>query len=207
MGMICKIKEILFGTTTRKKREEQENNIIKCWKKVWDTDGPILDQNVWTAAEEDCFADWLMVNLQFLQSGQSRNRSKNFFMKGLSIVVFLVTYAALNWWNTRNAQSNLLAPILSLVPPYVVCQWINVKKYQETWSRLASYYGLLLQEMVKYIYSLQSYNESDTRKKKQIFIEQVLILTQNNGAKFYTNMTKKEKGLFSFSKIADKIKN
>ncbi len=98
----------------------------------------------------------------------------------------------------------MLTPVISLIPPYVVSQWIKIKKYQETWSRYSRFYVLILLEMVKYIYNLDPYGSS--QNPPACFMDKVVSLTEENRNRFYHNMVKKEDKMSFLSQIADKIK-
>lgn len=187
----------------RKELEEWEQKMIACWKTEWYADLQ-LDSCYYTHQEEDCFAEWLVSNMEFLKAGQIKNRRMNFLMKGLSILSFIAVYIFLIKWNMDNVSKSTLTPVISLIPSYAITQWLNMKKYQETWSRYSRFYSLILQEMVKYIYKVQPYRHS--MDETTCFIENIIALTKENGNQFNQNMMNKENKLFSFSKLADKIK-
>ena len=74
-------------------------------------------------------------------------------------------------------------------------KWIVVKKYQETWARKALLRHNLSDEMLKYIYALEPYDEVVKQKRDKLFMLNVLAILDQNIEKFVQNMEEKEHGL------------
>lgn len=185
----------MFSNTKYKKRHkedlnEKENQIKAQWKMKW-------ENQLRTTADRDdkYFTDWLLANLNFLESGIERNRARNFWTKAVALASFVLAYAAV-FCLTFFHKMGLFDSIVLLAPSYVIYKWIGVKKYQETWSRYVGYRSKIIQEMSKYLYELTPYGGSGDRKK---FIENITGLTDSNVKKFQYNMEKKEEQLFSKS--------
>ena len=194
---------VIFEKRTKNDVRKQECAIIDRWHEKWYADPHQTDQ-LCGVAGKDCFAEWLEADIKFLRNGCDRNRCKNFMMKLFAIIAFPGSFVILNRWNAGNTAKELTNMAASLALPYLICQWVSVKKYQETWGRYAGYYAGIMQEMTKYIYDLPPY-DTCPQKERLCFMERILMLTDDNGKVFYKNMTEKEKEIFNFSALADKI--
>lgn len=196
-------KRISGKRQAQKELEKWEHEIIFNWKSAWYARLQ-SGRQLYRRPTEDSFAEWLDLTMEFLRNGKISNKRKNFWMKGLSMFSFLFTYAFVVYWNTQNAEVSVLTPVISLIPPCIISQWIKIKKYQETWSRYNRFYTLILLEMVKYIYKLNPYGSS--QNPSSCFMEKMIILTEENEKCFYNIMVKKEDEMSFFSRITDRIK-
>lgn len=203
MSGFNEIRKVIFERTTKNDVRKRECAMIDRWHEKWYAQPHQPDQ-LCGVSGMDCFAEWLEADMRFLRNGCDRNRYKNFMMKGLAMISFPLSYIFLIRWNAGHEAKEIFNLVASLILPYLICQWINVKKYQETWGRYATYYSGIMQEMTKYIYHLPPYNTCP-QQERLCFMERVLLLTDENGKKFHTNMTNKEKEIFNFSALADKI--
>ena len=61
----------------------------------------------------------------------------------------------------------------------VIAKWINIKKFQETWSRNRLTQRRLEIEMIKYIYSIEQYTFGKAESKRN-FISSVLGILEDN---------------------------
>lgn len=175
----------------KKNLEEKENKIKNQWKTKWEN-----ELHSTAGGNDKYFTDWLLANLDFLESGIEWNRAMNFRMKGTALAFFVFVYVAAFCLAFKFDKLGLVDSIVLLVPSYVIYKWIGVRKYQETWSRYMGYRSRLIQEMSKYLYGIAPYGNSDDRKK---FIENIIGLTGGNVKKFQNNMETKEENLFSQS--------
>lgn len=175
---------------------ERELDIVTNWGTKWKTqEVSFYDSsgNVTASTEGLKFSDWIIAEFYFLDSGAKYNKNKNFCMKFFSLVVFIAAYIGLIYLYLKLFNNEILTAlsIVMIVPSYMVSRWIDIKKYQETWSRYTAIRTDLLQEMVKYLYDQQPYDKID---KNIQFMNKMLELSKQNIDNFQSNM-KKEKGL------------
>lgn len=160
-----------------------------------------------------CFTDWLLYNLEFLSRKVEYNKESNRRWKLLCIASIPVGYAligiwivvlyACNWEWEWSLETRVAAIALPLLTSYCISKWIDVKKYQETWTRLSGYRTAILQEMTKYIYERPPY---DGCNRNMRFIDNILEITQSNKNKFQHNMNEKEEKAFTVDQIIQKLK-
>lgn len=168
----------------KKELKAQEDKIKLQWKTRWENE-------MYSSAgcDDKYFADWLLANLEFLESGIEWNRSKNFWMKGIALISFIGTYVVAFCLAYKLDKLDLLDTVVLLIPTYAIYKWIGVKKYQETWSRYTGYRFGIMMEMSKYLYGIAPYGSSDDKEK---FIENIIGLSRSNVKKFQNNMETKE---------------
>ena len=94
-----------------------------------------------------------------------------------------------NNWNFSICGTVFYAVAILLT--YMTSKWLDVKQYQETWSRHAEHKYAVEIEMFKYISYIDEYYFPDRREK---FIENIMKTWDKNQKKFVSNM-KKEKSM------------
>lgn len=198
MKVIDYLKEF-SGITKRSKAKELqglEANIAECWKEKWEWDIISVDSQPSPSAASPgsggfSFESWLTANVAFLSSGAKYNKRMNFIAKFIVILLFSVGFIIFYHFyvNILKEKESIFLIIYPLIPSYMFYKWINVKKYQETWSRYTSAHTKILLEMVKYIYELTPYNEQDRQVQ---FMNTILMLTDKNVQKFKRNIEKNE---------------
>ncbi len=176
----------------RKKKalEEREKAIRAKWKELWEHD-PSAD------VKEDgkFFLEWLEANMDFLYSRRRWNKWKNYGMKFAVLLGIIVAYGIVFHLSYKEGAISLIIGSTALfVPSFVLYKWINVRKYQETWSRFSAFHSRILQEMTKYLYRISPYDQGDVKKQ---FIESIIGLVEQNIEKFCKNMEEKEERMFS----------
>ncbi len=182
----------------QKKRvlKEKEKVIITKWKVQWEQDS-FLDVN----SNGEYFLQWLEANMDFLESRSRTNKWKNFLMKFIVLMGVVLAYGIVFYLGYKKDSVSLIIGSTALfVPSFVLYKWINVRKYQETWSRFSTFHSKILQEMVKYLYHIAPYNQGDVKKQ---FVKSVIELTEQNVEKFRQNMEEKEEKLLSELRIGE----
>lgn len=87
----------------------------------------------------------------------------------------------------------LLFGFLVLFP---VARWIDVRKFQETWCRYRVFQLSIEEEMMKYIWHIPPYYETNSQEENQVkFMERVLSAEENNIQTFQNLLIQKEKNL------------
>lgn len=198
-------------TGTRKLKEERQEaekeleakrkEIFERWKEVWKS-----ENNPCYNLED--FYNLFVSGYEYTCASKDFNKLKNeqwkkCFVAAVILGIGYVVWIISNTFIRGGAVSVLLENSLFLIPLVmlggVVSKWIDIKKYQETWSRHSRHQHLLLTEMLKFISALEPYDCSD---KRLVFTRNVLCIWENNQMKFVQNMENKEKGLMDiFEKI------
>lgn len=188
-----------------KEKAKKDLNISSCpdisfeaWKKCWDNGLEKKPQK----EEYKKFAEDMKQLLDWRRSKIKKNRKMNFLWKGIYIVLFVaLSILYLFFFLSGDSKGEgalsgigdnwavfLTFPVLSLA----VAKWLDVKKYQETWTRHYMQKALLEDEMYKYIYAIEPY---DTEEAEEIFVRQFLKIKQANDLKFIENLETKEKSI------------
>lgn len=102
-----------------------------------------------------------------------------------------------NNWNFSLFNTALYA--IAIVLTVVISKWLDVKKYQETWSRHSAHKYAIDMEMFKFIMRMDDYSHIDRKKYFAINIMKTWDINQN---KFIKNMKKESK----MDDILDKVK-
>ena len=201
--------------------KSKENMVIKGWKKKWDADDFQLEGEyhaIDKSKESSCFSGWLISTMRFFNRRIAVNKFKNFIMKFISLImpavmavfICMVLQEKLDITiipakeESGEIKNWIVFLVVVFFPSYIISKWINVKKYQETWARHTKTKGLILCEMVKYIYQIDEYNSVLCKMR---FIRNILAITNGNINKFNDNMTNKEKEAFPLSEISNFISN
>lgn len=188
----------LFVFRGRKKLENPMKEIYELWEEDW-----LSDKNY-----ERPFLLLFKYDYEYCSQKAKENKKKNFRLKFCCILPFLIVtilylggviaYNANiyiqskgNWtefiqnnnWNFSICGTVFYAVAILLT--YVTSKWLDVKQYQETWSRHAEHKYAVEIEMFKYISYIDEYYFPDRREK---FIENIMKTWDKNQQKFVDNM-------------------
>lgn len=121
------------------------------------------------------------------------NRKMNFILKGISLSpigvyagIFIQKYVIDN----QDFSGVILVYVVAAILSSILIQWIEVKKYQETWIRHAKHKFVLDNEMFKFISSIGEYERID---KKKYFRDKIRSTWAENNSLFLNNMAKEKK--------------
>lgn len=190
--------------SSKKKPENPMKEIYKLWEEDW-----LSNENY-----ERPFFLLFKYDYEYCCQKAKENKKKNFRLKFCCILPFLiVTILYLgsviaynvnifiqcegNWtefiqknnWNFSICGTVFYAVAILLT--YVTSKWLDVKQYQETWSRHTEHKYAVEIEMFKYISYMDEYYFPDRREK---FIKNIMKTWDKNQKKFVSNM-KKEKSM------------
>ncbi len=155
---------------------------------------------------EDVFLQLFIDNYIYVLSKKKKNKRKNFFWKGMFVAVVALGFIgllALLCFQIKNGKNTL--PVLAenslcLLVLVLLCgaiaKWMDIKKYQETWTRHSDHLHLLNNEMLLFIYGKKPYHKDD---RKQVFMDRIMGIWESNQQKFSENM-KKESTLMDIFK-------
>lgn len=134
-----------------------------------------------------------------------KNKRNNFISKfiyiGVIIIIFicLILYFLWSIWENEETINGVIGNgilfIIFIIALNIISKWIDIKKYQETWSRHRKHLYLLQQEMLYFLYQLgdydpeKAYYDSDRRK---YFMKRIFEIENINIEKFLDNMENKE---------------
>ena len=89
----------------------------------------------------------------------------------------------------------------------IISKILDIKKYQETWSRHRRFQYLRQQEMLRFIMDIGDYDGSNGKDIEK-FIENMMRIEEQNINKFCENMENKEKGMIDELKfVLNKMKS
>ncbi len=190
-------KRILFN----KKYEKDKAKIIyDVWKKCWDESKVKMDlfDNVFSEAYKKTYIK------------KEKNKMKNFLSKAIFVGIIIVFIVAMVIQFYKNNTEIELEQIIwnggSLLLLCLVCavisKWIDVKKYQETWSRHSRHLYLMQKEMFFYIYDLEHYHA--VSEKEALFVKNILAVWEDNQNQFCENIKVNESKLMD---VFDHISN
>ena len=187
-------------------KENKNDKIFTCWKKKWKS-----QQN----DDEDIFYDMVAKTYAEFLEKSNKNREKNFSVKRLALImvglialfeilaviiiffpvvdIFKIPFATLNSSDRIIFLGVLAASLTAIVTAYM--KWIDVKKYQETWSRHSVGFHNMQAEMMRFCYDLNPYDEINELKKKKEFMNRMLKIWDDNYLLFQMNMETKEKNI------------
>lgn len=215
------LKNIWLLLIFRKKEKEKLNNpmgkIYQRWEENW-----LSDEADQIKAKEDSFFLLFKFDYEYCCQKAVENKKMNFRMKFLSVFPFLVVTVlclggviAYNVNTFIQVKGNLgdfieqnnwnfsiygtIFYVAAILVAYVISKWLDVKQYQETWSRHVEHKYAVEMEMFKYIYYMDEYYPPDRKKK---FMENIMKTWDENQKKFIDNM-KNEKNI----SVADVLLN
>ena len=194
------------------KKEELKNpmkKIYQRWEENWLADEADKDK-----AKESSFFLLFKFDYEYCCQKAAENKKKNFRVKFYCILPFLIiTFLYLGGVIAYNVniliqvkgnfakfiESNnwnfsiygTVFYVVAILLTYAAAKWIDVKQYQETWSRHSEHKYAVELEMFKYISYMDEYYFSD---RKQKFVENIMQTWDENQKKFIENM-KKEKDI------------
>lgn len=193
-----------------KREKEAEKNIKDTWAKLWENveDG------------KGVFRDWLLVVYDLTDKDIEWSRKRNFIYKGIYLLIAVVIYILLiikpimteiydgKIKDLIQIEPNMMMCIgmvlVLVIPLLILAKRIDIKKYQETWTRKIKYKSAILTEMMKYICELSPY---DCFGKEYQFISNILAHTEENVARFKENMETKEERLMSVRELRNIVKS
>lgn len=201
----------------KKKLKNPKKKIYQEWEEKW-----LSDEKEKEKAKEDPFFLLFKYDYEFTCMKAKQNRDKNFRMKFICILPFiLVTILYLGGVITYNVNAYIQAGKnfttflenanwsfsiygtvfygIAVLVTYIASKWLDVKQYQETWSRHYEHEYAVEMEMFRYIYYRDEYYSDD---RKQKFVQNIMKTWDDNQKKFIDNM-KNEKG----TGIADLLMN
>ena len=139
--------------------------IFEEWKKKWNS---VCDENGYSY-----FIKLFEYDYEMTCRKVQANRTKNFMLKGMSffpIVIFAWLFVQ-KFVLKKTISSNMdFVYAGAVVLSGVLLQWIEVKKYQETWIRHARHKFVLDNEMFKFISEIDEYDSLD---RKRIFRDRI----------------------------------
>lgn len=193
-------------TKEKRKLEEhnlnkQKNKLLEQWKEQWNKEE--WDEHL------DTFFRLFPVVYQYTYYTKEDNKKNNFFYKkvfikvlGLGFVLYIILFI-LNLRTENNGlkvflENGLLTVALVFLSG-IISKWLDIKKYQETWSRHSWDVHMMEAEMLKFISYIEPY---DNVNRKRIFVERIIKIWDENQNKFVNNMENKEKELMDiFSEL------
>lgn len=199
----------LFIFRGKEKMKNPKKKIYQEWEEKWLSDGKEKEK-----AKEDAFFLLFKYDYEFTCMKVKQNRDKNFRMKFICILSFILmtilylggiiaynvnTYiqteknftAFLENANWSFSIQGTVFYVIAVLVTYIVSKWLDVKQYQETWSRHYEHEYAVEMEMFRYIYCRDEYY-FDNRKEK--FVENIMKTWDDNQKKFLENM-KNEKDI------------
>ena len=164
-------------------------DIISIWKQKW---GAQDDPDLFVHAVES-------MN-HYHERRAAINREKNFLHKGCFVFlvsIFGICGFALSCilYFVKEVPVAECWAILSMLGACVsiallaYAKWINIKKYQETWSRHRKVEQLMIAEMSKYVLEISPYNND---KRKNEFMKNTIAIWNENTILFCNNLENKE---------------
>lgn len=153
------------------------------WHRKWTQDSDEFTKNPF-------FCNMFKMAYNDIKNKANDNRDLNFLFKGFLMFLILITAILIlilvpNFLlDTKIAPTDKIAVIsvygLSITAILsVIAKWINIKKFQETWSRNRLTQRRLEIEMIKYIYSIEQYTFGKAESKRN-FISSVLGILEDN---------------------------
>lgn len=199
------VKKWFNGIKQWLKYGQEDFEVFKTWKKVWNEVG----QSVKYPYELSWFEGQFERQYKAIVRKKVQNKRLNFFWKGLFTIALLTFLeVCLRITSEMRQTSQALGDILLMEAIYTIfamwicsaiAQWINTKKYQETWTRHSKMKNDLEREMIKFIYHLEDYVAGN---RLPTFMQSVLRLTERNMERFGENMHKESNvmGVFNYIK-------
>lgn len=198
----------------KKKLINPMNMIYQQWEEDW-LDGCEEDK------KKEPFFLLFKYDYEYTCKKTAKNKRKNFRMKFYCILPFIiVTLLYITGVGIYNVNEYIQAErniskfientrwdfsiygtalyVVAVWLTYIVSKWLDVKQYQETWSRYSEHKYAVEMEMFKYVSCMGEYSYKD---RKQKFTENIIKTWDENQQKFIKNM-KKEKEI----KIGDLVK-
>lgn len=168
----------------------------------------------WNSTEDcscDCFYQLFVKVYCDVVWKKVRNKRKNFWWKGLFIIIMLAGFAAylvfffwsifhseyFNSFGSKVLENGFLLFLLILLCA-AVSKWMDVRKYQETWARQSMHQNMLESEMMLFIYGMEPYNMD---KKKETFMKRTLDIWNKNQEKFNDNMKNEKEMMDAFKEL------
>ena len=186
----------------RKPKVEQKPKICEQWKEKW-----LQEESDDGKEKKDLFYLLCMYDYQYSCEKVKLNKKKNFRVKFWCILPFILITILFfggiiaynikvyidagnfkNFLDNNNWNFSIFGTVFysgALILTYGVSKWLDVKQYQETWSRHAEHKYAVEIEMFKYISYIDEYYFPDRREK---FIENIMKTWDKNQQKFVDNM-------------------
>lgn len=191
----------------RKKKKQLPGNPMKKIYQKWEEDW-IADEPDKIKAKENPFFLLFKFDYEYTCQKAFENKKKNFRMKFFCILPFLIVtvlylggviaynlnvfvevkgnfgkFLKANNWSFSIYGTVFYAVAILLT--YAVSKWLDVKQYQETWSRHSEHKYAVEMEMFKYISCMDEYYFND---RKQKFVRNIMKTWDENQKKFIDNM-------------------
>lgn len=209
------IKAFLFGVKKEnvKKTTKIMRDILNYWETEWKNVSGYVE-------EKDPFFHLFIETYKYIKRKEEDNKENNFKWKSLFIVIlavgpamvfivnilprivvkigFIFKISFLSDLGNQIITGGLLEELLFGVEgvviwifiAFLIQKWLNVKKYQETWVRHSDHKLALEQEMIKFVYEIDGYEDQNAKRK--LFVERCLEIWKINQKKFSDNMNNKE---------------
>ena len=193
---------------------EPRPDILNAWESEWNKNAPIGQKSV----EKDLFYNLFRYTYDEAVRKKDFNRERNFTCKlGFVIVIAGWIFCCFLYFMCKvlsgcymgDTLKELISTGVFLILLMLICgaisKWVDVKKYQETWSRHSRHIHLLEKEMLLFIYQLKPY---DTFRREETFVLRVMEIWDGNQNRFCENMENKEKELMDvFDRVIKMKKN
>ena len=167
----------------RKKDDDIEAKawVFQEWKRKWNE---INDGN-----EYQHFVKMFNYDYEVTCRKIYKNKSKNFWIKAFAVgqPLIMLIIGVLAVYNNPNVITKILTGVaaVSIVISDILLQWIEVKKFQETWVRHEKHKFTLDDEMLKFISNTEEYNSIENKK---IFRDRIMKSWEENNKQFVKNM-------------------
>lgn len=193
---------------SKKKLKSPLKKVYQKWEEEW-----LSDEKETEKAKEDPFFLLFKYDYEFTCMKAKKNRDKNFRMKFICILPFIIVtilylggviaYNVNIYLETKTFSDFIESAdwsisiygtafyLAALLVTYIITKWLDVKQYQETWSRHEEHRYAVEMEMLKYIYYRDEYYFDD---RKQKFVGNIIKTWDDNMNKFLENM-KHEKNM------------
>ena len=187
-----------------KKKKDPKWKLYKEWEKEWLSDE--IDEE---KAKNALFFQLFTYDYEYSYEGTEYNKWKNFKTKHWCMLPFLIATGMflLNVivynvsvfinagsfvkfvedmdWSFSIYSTAFYA--IALIITYLIINWLNVKKYQETWIRHSEHKYAVEMEMFKYINGMGNYYYTN---RKKYFVENIMKIWDANQNRFIENMKK-----------------
>ncbi|WP_455720055.1 hypothetical protein [Agathobacter sp.] len=181
--------------------EEKMRKILSDWEMNWKSE------------QEQQFKDIFLDTYYGAKTAKEKNKKRNFRAKtvflmviilGIVLMICLLIIGLANRWKISDcifAESFALLMIVLIAG--LVSKWIDIMMYQETWARHSIHVHQMENEVIKYVYCIEPYN--NVGDKNILFMRTVLKIWDDNQQKFSENMQLNERKLMDYFKNISKF--
>lgn len=167
----------------------KQSSLYHSWDNKWD------NQN---NQSYNVFFELYKETYELTKKKQESNRYGNIFWKGIFILTLFSALAVFVWMIFARKEEALSAMLVDrgvfllvlTLGAGIVAKWLDVKRYQETWSRHSKTLHRMNMEMLAFVSELPPYQIYNNPRKR--FIERISIIWNDNQIQFSENMEGKE---------------